>query len=128
MDLVEIDIVGVEMAQAALGGGEQIVAAVIVRAHFRSDKDLVPPLADGFGDQLFRETAAISFRRVDKGYAAVYRPLNGRYRVALFHRAQLAGNRPRPKSKHRDLWAILAKFTCLHSLSSCHACVFPSLP
>ena len=85
MDLVEIDIVGVEMAQATFGGGEQIVAAAIVRAHFRGDKDLVPPRADGFRDQFFRETVAISFRRVDKVYAAVYRPLNGRYRVALFH-------------------------------------------
>ena len=116
MDLVQVDIIHVERAQAIFHGGPD-AGGRVVPARLGGQKTALPIAAlqspaDG------RLARAVSLGRIDQADAVVQRRVDRGDRRLLAHEAHAAPQWPRSKPQDRYLRSILAQLAVLHDFIS----------
>ncbi len=128
MELVQVDGVRAQRVQRVL----KLLAHLVRRpdlialetpieavAELGGDDPVLPVVADGTPDHLFREVIAVAFRRVDQVDAQIVRAAQNAVRFGLGEVfTPLAAELPCTDADHRDAQSRLPKLTEFHTDSS----------
>ena len=123
VELQEIDRVHLEVLQATVHPGVQVLSAVALRrllgeptARLRGHEEgLARALMPQTGHEALAASVAVDVCRIDEVHTGVDRGVKGLHRLVVLHRAPRATDGPGPEADGRDLHVCSPELPVLHS-------------
>jgi hypothetical protein len=116
VDLIEIDVVGLQLLEAAGAGSLQLGGATPAMAALCGDDGFVATTFESPAQHAFGVAATVAFGGVEEVHPLVQSRVHRSYRIPVVLRSPIlvAGERPAAQRHHRNLHAGVCKFSVLH--------------